>query len=340
MKKQTFKKIIATTALILIGSLGIHQNSQAASTKITLSAVGDCTLGADSRYNTYFNNYYRQYGDTYFLKKVKGVFEKDDVTLVNFEGTLTSRTSRRSKAFTFKGPAKYVNILTKSSVEMVNLANNHSEDFGTLSYRDTVETIKANGIGYCRNTAIWYKTVNGVKIAFLGFDAVDGVTTTQVKNGIKTAKDHKAKLIIVTFHWGIERSTTPNSKQKNLGHLAIDQGASLVIGHHPHVLQGIETYKGKHILYSLGNFCFGGNSNPKDKDTMIYQETFTVTDGKLSAANGYVIPCSLSSSTNKNDYQPRILTSTAKTRVMNKIKSLSKGLKTTITSEGQVKVAK
>ena len=85
-----------------------------------------------------------------------------------------------------------------------------------------------------------------------------------------------AQIIIVNFHWGIEKQYTPDENQKALAHLAIDEGADLVIGHHPHVLEGIEKYNGKYICYSLGNFCFGANRNPKDKDTMIFQQTFTL----------------------------------------------------------------
>ena len=106
---------------------------------------------------------------------------------------------------------------------------------------------------------------------------------TQVKENIQALKDAGAQIIIVNFHWGIEKEYTPNATQKKLAHLAVDEGADLVIGHHPHVLEGIEKYNGKYIAYSLGNFCFGGNKNPSDKDTMIFQQTFTIdTDGKVA----------------------------------------------------------
>lgn len=336
------KKYIFAIALSILCFTGLKEDTLAAVTdqntvKITLSATGDCTLGWDSRYQHNFQNYYKKYGNAYFFSRVKSIFEKDDITLVNFEGTLTSRTTRRNKAFTFRAPASYVNILKKGNVEVVNLANNHSEDFGKESYLDTVNTMKTNGIGYCRNTAICYKRVKGVKMAFVGFDVVDGATESQMKKVIKTAKDHEAKIIIVSIHWGIEHQEMANSKQRRLGHLAIDQGASLVIGHHPHVLQGIETYRGKHILYSLGNFCFGGNRNPRDKDTMIYQETFTVTNGKVAASPaGRVIPCLLSSTSGTNDFKPYIVSSGTKSRIIKKLRSRSKGMHTTIYSNGNI----
>ena len=111
---------------------------------------------------------------------------------------------------------------------------------------------------------------------------------------------------------------------KTLAHLAIDQGADLVVGHHPHVLQGIEKYQGKNIVYSLGNFCFGGNKNPSDKDTMIFQQTFTVENGKLAEDDvTNIIPCSLSSESGYNNYQPMVLEGSEKERVLQKIEDFS-----------------
>ena len=305
---------------------------------ITVSAVGDCTLGVDSRYNSVFNSYYKRKGAAYFLKKVRPVFAKDDLTIVNFEGTLTTAKSRARKAFTFKGPAKYASILTKSSVEVANLANNHSRDFGAKGLADTKRTLKKRGIAYCQNTTIAYKTVKGVKVAFLGFDEVDGVTKKQVKAGIKKAKKANAQIIVVSFHWGIERDYYPAKVQKQLGRYAIDCGASLVLGHHPHVLQGIEEYKGRYIVHSLGNFCFGGNTNPKDKDTMIFQQTFTVKGGKLAKKdNARIIPCSLSGSKTTNTFQPRVLKGSEKKALIKKMNRLSRGMGVKVALSGRLK---
>jgi poly-gamma-glutamate synthesis protein (capsule biosynthesis protein) len=344
MLKGTNKSIYRICFTILIGFALLFESSSqsfAASKKknktveITISAAGDCTLGVDSRYNNTFNSYYNKNGAAYFLKKVKKVFSKDDATIVNLEGPLTTSTSRASKTFTFKGPAKYAKILTKGSVEVVNTANNHTFDFGSSGYSDTTKTLKKNKIAYCRNSAIAYKTVKGVKIAFLGFSSLEGVSNATVKSTIQTAKRKKAKIIIVSFHWGIENDYYPNSTQKSLARSAIDNGATLVLGHHPHVLQGIERYKGRYIVYSLGNFCFGGNVNPADKDTMIFQQTFTVKNGKVQKNKDIkVIPCSLSSSSNTNDFQPRVLSGKSKKRVLAKINRLSSSMGVKFNSKG------
>lgn len=306
--------------------------------KITISAAGDCTLGVDSRYNNTFNNYYNKYGDAYFFKKVKSVFSKDDLTIVNFEGTLTNSTARANKTFTFKAPAKYVKILKKGSVEVVTLANNHTMDFGSQGFRDTKETLKKNKISYCEGSTIAYKTVKGVKVAFVGFNALTGITEQHVKDTIQKAKKKKAKIIIASFHWGIEREYYPNARQKTLGRCAISSGASLVLGHHPHRVQGVEKYKGRYIVYSLGNFSFGGHTNPDDKDAFIFQQTFYVKNGKLQKKNdAKIIPCSISSVSYTNNYQPKILTGSEKKRLIKKINTLSKGMNTSFENSGKVK---
>lgn len=340
--KKWLKQILFFTVLCISVSGTVNATEapkkKSKTVEITISAAGDCTLGIDPRLNYVFNDYYNKHGADYFFKKVKKVFAKDDVTIVNFEGTLTTSTKRTPKKYTFKGPAKHVKILKKGSVEVVNLANNHSMDWGKQGYNDTINTLKKNKIKYCIKDNIAYKTVDGVKLAFIGFNQLDGVSESQVKKAIKKAKKNKAEIVIVSFHWGIERSYYPESKQKSMAHTAINAGASLVLGHHPHVLQGIEKYKGRYIVYSLGNFCFGGHTNPKDKDTMIYQQTFYVKNGKLLKKNDVkVIPCSLSSSTNTNDFQPRILTGSSKKNLINKINHLSKGMHVTLKSNGKPK---
>ncbi len=341
--RLVYLPIVAALAVVValaapVPAHGAEKASSSDSVDITISAAGDCTLGVDSRYNSVFNQYYQRHGNAYFFKKVRSVFAKDDLTIVNFEGTLTSGGTRAQKTFTFRGPNKYVNILKKGSVEVVNLANNHSLDFGKSALANTKKVLKKKGIPFSYKSTIAYKKVKGVKVAFLGFNQLDGVSKKDVKRGIKAAKKAKAKIIIVSFHWGIERDYYPTSTQKSLGRYAIDCGASLVLGHHPHVLQGIEKYNGRYIVYSLGNFCFGGNTNPSDKDTMIFQQTFTVKNAKLSSKNNAkVIPCSLSGKTYTNDFQPRVLKGSAKKSLIAKVNRLSRGMHVKLTSTGKIK---
>lgn len=307
--------------------------------KIKISAAGDCTLGVDSRFNNRFNQKYDEKDSSYFLKKVKKVFSKDDLTIVNLAGTLTNSTNRAVKTFTFKGKKSYTEILTKGSVEAVTIANNHTMDFGNQGFKDTKKAVRDAGIKCFGYDDISYKTIKGEKIAMIGVNALpsQGKKDSYVKQLIKKAKKKKPDLIIIYFHWGIEGDARPNSTQTHLAHKSIDWGADLVLGSHPHVLQGIEKYKGRYIVYSFGNFCFGGNSNPGDKDTMIFTQTFTFKNKKLTAKNdAKVIPCSVSGVKYTNDFQPRILSGSEKTRVRNKINTRSKGMHTKIKKNGSL----
>ena len=311
------------------GTRKMEEQTKPEPVTITISAAGDCTLGTDENFDpgTNFVSKYNEVSDPgYFLSNVKDIFSSDDLTIVNLEGTLSSAGERADKKFAFRGDPSYTEILTRGSVEAVNLANNHSKDYGEQSFQDTITNVEAAGIttfGYERTAIVEKK---GVKIGLLGtYVLKDGIGCKQgMLDNINSLKQQGAQLIIASFHWGIEREYEPEAVQKELAHAAIDAGAHLVLGHHPHVLQGVEEYNGRYICYSLGNFCFGGNKNPSDKDTMIYRQTFTITGDEVAADdNKEIIPCSLSSATSINNYQPTPAEGTEKERIMNKIHDLA-----------------
>lgn len=308
---------------------------------VTVSAVGDCTLGTDESFNTStnFNAYEAMNGTSYFFQNVRSILEADDATFANFEGTLTTETARESKEYAFKGDPSYTQILTDGSIDVVTLANNHSSDYGAKSLTDTEEALDAAGIDYCIGDKIAVKEVNGIPTAFIGIYVLnDGMAREeQVKQTIAAAKQQGAKLVIVAFHWGTEKATEPDETQKSLAHTAIDCGADLVVGHHPHVLQAIEYYKGKYIAYSLGNFCFGGNSAPSDMDTMIFQQTFTIEKGEVQAdAAATVVPCSISSTAGYNNYQPTPTEGDASTSVIDRLNTMSANYGVTVNGDGTV----
>lgn len=295
---------------------------------LTVSVVGDCTLGTDETfdYSTSLNAYYENYGKEYFLQNVKSIFQADDLTIANMEGTLTESTERADKTFAFKAPASYAGILTSGSVEAVNTANNHSHDYGEQSFTDTLSALDDAGIVHFGYDETAVMDVKGIKVGLVGiYELNDHLEREQqLKDNIAKVKSEGAQLTIVIFHWGNEKETVPDSNQMTLGRLAIDQGADLVCGHHPHVLQGIETYKGKNIVYSLGNFCFGGNSAPSDMDSMIFQQSFTFSNSALQNDNvTNIIPCSISSAQGYNNYQPTPAEGDEKTRIMEKIQERS-----------------
>lgn len=311
---------------------------------LTLSVVGDCTLGTDETfdYDTSLNAYYENYGADYFLQNVKDIFSTDDLTIANFEGTLTDSDEREDKTFAFKAPASYASILTGGSVEAVNTANNHSHDYGEQSFDDTLAALDDAGIVHFGYDETAVMDVKGIKVGLVGiYELYDHLEREQqLKDNIAKVKADGAQLIVVIFHWGNETETVPDSNQTTLGRIAIDEGADLVCGHHPHVLQGIETYKGRNIVYSLGNFCFGGNSSPSDMDTMIYQQTFTIdADGIKKDNVTNIIPCSISSAAydGYNNYQSTPAEGDEATRILGKINERSSWIST---AEGSTFTAK
>ena len=300
-------------------------------TTITISAAGDCTLGTDEGFNykrSFKGKYDAVQDPAYFFQNVQPVFAQDDLTIVNMEGTLTEETTREPKQFAFKGDAEYAKILTAGAVEAANLANNHSFDYGKKSYEDTITALEAEGIssfGYERTAVM---DIKGVKVGLAGvYELAEHIDCKQdLLDNIASLKEQGAQIIIVSFHWGQEKENVPNDVQVELAHTAIDNGADLVLGHHPHVLQGIEEYKGKNIVYSLGNFCFGGNSAPSDMDTMIFQQTFIVKDGKLQEDNvTNILPCKISSAYEEgyNNYQPILAEGDQKEKIFERLSEYS-----------------
>ena len=322
------------------GSLTVTPEPKIDPISLTLSVVGDCTLGTDEYfdYDTSLNAYYENYGADYFMANVKSIFSKDDLTIANFEGTLTESTEREDKQFAFKAPASYANILTAGSVEAVNTANNHSHDYGEESFNDTLKALDTANILHFGYDETAVTEVKGVKVGLVGiYELNDHLgREEQLKQNIAKVKQDGAQLIVVIFHWGNEKEEVPDENQKTLGHLAIDEGADLVCGHHPHVLQGIEEYKGKNIVYSLGNFCFGGNAYPSDMDTIIFQQTFTIDQNGVKDDNATnIIPCSISSDSDYNNYQPTPAEGEEATRIMQKIQKRSSWIKDGTVSDSE-----
>lgn len=290
--------------------------------EVTITFTGDCIFGRDKQagYDGSFDKKYDETDSTYFFKNFQELFSSDDITVVDFEGTLTESNDYVEKEFNFKGPAKYTDVLVKGNVEMATLANNHTHDYGSQGFSDTKKALEDAGIKTFGYDDIAYVDIKGVKVAFIGTYAfgADGVEREMVSS-IKTARNNGADVVIVYAHWGEEKEYTPNYYQVGLGHAAIDAGADLVLGTHPHVLQGYEKYKGHYIVYSLGNFCFGGNRHPYDMDCYVLQWSFEITNGGIVLGDITIIPVQVSSQTEYNDYQPIILEGSDRDRVLKKV---------------------
>ena len=275
--------------------------------RYVLTFVGDCTMGnqkSASASSGFIGTVGKDYD--YPFADVIDYFTNDTATFINLEGTFTDSTYAEDKMFVFKGPKDYINILTQGSVEFANVANNHSYDYGQQGYQDTIGLLKDHGIAYGEHKErTIFEVADGLKIGV--YSVAGAYNTNGLAENIKALKKAGADIIIACMHWGQEYYYVPNMDQVTIARAAIDAGADIVYGHHPHVLQKIEEYKDGIIFYSLGNFSFGGNSNPADKDTAILQQEFIrYPDGTLEMGELTVIPCYVSGIVQEwgNDYQP------------------------------------
>lgn len=296
--------------------------------ELTLTFVGDCTLGTNQNhpYENTFHQYYDENGADYFLKNVQQIFAADDLTVVNLEGSLTNATERVEKLYNHKGPPEYVQILTGASVEVATMGNNHRLDYGQIGFQETVETLESAQIDYCYDDVYLIREVKGIKVGFVSVSAYDDGDGVEyyLNKGYNVLRQAGCSIVIACIHWGEDKMYIPNEFQTTLGHKMIDMGYDLVVGCHPHVLQGIECYKGKYICYSLGNFCYGGSRNPADKDSGIFRQKFTLIDGVVQPRSDVqFLPCSLSGRSDWNDCQPRLLTGKEYLRVIEKMNTIS-----------------
>lgn len=270
-----------------------------------LSFVGDCTLASTSYNKKLAISYENVVGDNYAypFEKTVQYFRDDDFTFANLECALTTSTASDDKNFCFRADPAYTQILTAGSVEFVTLGNNHVLDYGEQGYADTKAALDAAGVGYAgRDEWSIYETASGLKI---GVYAASFGKTQQIKDGVTALKATGAEFVIAALHWGDEGSYEVNALQREQGHAAIDAGADLVIGSHPHTLQPVEAYNGKYIYYSMGNWSFGGNTAPRDPDTIILKLTVERDiDGMVSVTGREHIPGACTGIVGGNNYQP------------------------------------
>lgn len=268
----------------------------------TISFVGDNTL-ASSNISSSFKNTVD--GDMkYPYKNTLKYFEDDDLTIANLECVFSDNSLTSGEMFSFKAPTSFAQILIEGSVEFVTTANNHSRDFGKQGLDDTCAALDKYGIAYgTENQSTVYETESGLKVGI--YCAHSSVSCNAVTNAVNGLKAQNVDYIICALHWGNEGKYRANDTQVSVAHAAIDAGANVVYGSHPHVLQPVEEYGDGIIFYSLGNWSFGGNNNPKDKDTAIAQVTVKRDlDGKITTDSYKLIPCCISSDSSKNDFCP------------------------------------
>lgn len=308
-------------------------------TEITMTFTGDCTFGRNqlAKYSDSFDQYYDKYGKDYFLSDVKHIFENDDITVVNLEGSLTTSTDIQPKKWNHKGDPEYVQILTDASVEVAGMGNNHRVDYGESGCAETVQVLNDAGVSWCYNENYLIYEVKGVKVGFVSVNEVYDEKAVEVwlTEGYDYLRQSGCAIVVALVHWGETHTTVLEEYQIELGHKLIDMGYDLVVGNHAHILQAMEMYKGRMICYSLGNFCYGGSKNPTDKDCGIFQQTFTLVDGELVLDTDIqFMPCSISSVSTRNDYHPVLLQGTEFDRVIDKINGYSQQFGFALSEDG------
>lgn len=281
-------------------------------TTITMTFAGDTMLATypNTTTATNFNGYLAAKSPDYFLAGVKDVFEGDDFTVVNLECTLSDRALKPTEknytpAYWYKGAAGNANILAAGGVEVVSLSNNHTEDYGEKGLADTKAAVEAAGLKWGNRDQTVYLEKDGYRIAVVCGGLWNATNHLNLIRQRLEAAAEQSDFQVVVFHGGEEREHAPESWQKTAAHALVDAGADLVVGSHAHVLQPKETYRGVDILYSLGNFCYGGSARPENA-TALYQLKLTVEDGKLTAKEGTIIPCYVYTGA-RNNFQPVIM---------------------------------
>lgn len=279
---------------------------------IKLTFAGDNILACMKNQTTAgsFNEYANSKEPSYFLEKVVHIFENDDFTFVNLENVLTDKNLSEvprdySPAFWFRSKTSNINILTSSSVEGVSLTNNHTRDYGTEGYNDTIATVQAAGLKYGTQTDTVYFTKNDYTVAIICSGLWWEGQSADIIKRVEQASE-QSDFQIVFFHGGTEKVHVPDAYKQRAARKLVDCGADLVIGSHPHVLQPREIYKGVEIIYSLGNFCYGGHRRPENR-CIIYSATLSFNaEGEYESFGSEIIPCYVYTGS-VNNYQPAVI---------------------------------
>lgn len=337
------RKTSLPTALADRAAAACAMQADRGPSEITLSFAGDCTFGTvngDGSAPRFPAVYRRASQLDYPFALMQPWLRTDDLSVVNFECTLTDATQTADKQWHFKGPARYAAIFPAGSVDTVGLSNNHSHDYLQAGFEDTAANFhRARVPAFYQNTP-YVTTIKGVPVVLIGDCTVVGENTTQIgaapERVLRQIKEYKkpGTLVIVVMHWGSELDTTPKPWQQALGRQFIDAGADAVVGHHPHIVQGIELYKGRTIAYSLGNFAFGGNSQARRPETFLWRLRFGTAGGKVAFQSALLVPCLITSTraTNaadvlENNYQPRPVFGAEAARIAALVTARSAGLK-------------
>ena len=308
------------------GAYTVPVSEDAYTGSVRMTFLGDCTLGSEektARSSLGFPHVVEENGMGFPFRGLTGLTEGDDLTLANLEVVLSGRPLKKEKKkFNFLGKPEYTEILRLGSIECVTVANNHTHDYGNEGYADTKAVLDEAGIAWLGTDApaVW-RSDDGLAIGFLGVNySLTGNRFRRYEQQAQLLRDLGCSVLITIMHAGTEYSTNPpDNYQAQIVQRASQVGCSLVIGHHPHVIQGWDMKDGMPVVYSLGNCSFGGTTFAKDSDAMVVQAELVFDAGSLQEIILTFRPISITSDARHNNYSPRLLEGDEAERALGKM---------------------
>ena len=293
--------------------------------KLVIVLMGDLSLGTQFGTKSGFEKAFREKGARSFLDGVRSRLDGADLRIANLENVFTdSREFLRGKIYNFKAHAPdYVQVLKENRIDHVNVANNHMADYLQKGFDDTLALLDREGIRYFGThldkspsreiggvivDKVAFFEKNGLKIGLTGFLAFDSSfpTVAVIEKNLRLLKQGGADFIIASMHGGGQNTTRVNARQIQIAHQLIDSGADLVYGHHPHILQRVEHYKGKIIYYSLGNFLFLHYRKSKLPETILLQVTVRRGEDGRAVADYENVPVLWMGTEHRNLFRPSV----------------------------------
>lgn len=290
--------------------------------QVTLTFTGDCTLGNTPLLrgrDASFEAFVEKNGLEYPFANVKSLFEEDDLTIINLESVFhdSEEGVAKNKTYTFRSPTSYAQMLPMSSIEACYLGNNHVYDYGLPGYQSTIQALDAQNVKWFGSTEfdnVTYIYEKGnAKIGFVSIYISwwwqEGMGA-EMKETIRRLKEEEGcQVVIACLHGGVEYDNHHDKNQERMADQFLKNGADIVVGNHPHVIQGLRTENGKTTLWSLGNFSFGGNKEVKSIRTFIARFTLSFSeDGTYLGHQLNIIPAHMSGTRDYNNYQPVLVT--------------------------------